>query len=60
MVVRKERDDMKYLIYYLILRPLIKRNYRLRGLQKPQEKWYWADKIAYDWGYWTEAEEGIK
>lgn len=42
---------MKYLIFKLILSPLIKRNYKLREQGKIPDKWYWADEIALKWGY---------
>lgn len=55
---------MKWLIFKLILEPLIKRNYRERvrlsladGIiytpenPSPYDKWYWADYLAIKWGY---------
>lgn len=32
--------------FHLILKPLIKRNYRLRAEGKLPDEWYWADEIA--------------
>jgi hypothetical protein len=44
---------MKYIIYHLILKPLIKRNYRLREEGLLPDEWYWADEIASNWKYLT-------
>ena len=41
------------LIFYLILRPLIVRNYRLRGIGILQDEWYWADALALHFGYFV-------
>ena len=44
-------------IFHLILKPLIKRNYRLRYQSavnqdgKYPDEWYWADEIAVKYGY---------
>ena len=44
-------------VFHLILKPLIKRNYRLReessikGDGKYPDQWYWADKLAISYGY---------
>lgn len=42
---------MKKLIFVLVLRPLIERNYRLRQEGKKPDEWYWADALAVRWGY---------
>ena len=44
---------IKLLIFYLVLRPLIVRNYRLRRESILQDEWYWADKIAVRYGYYV-------
>ncbi len=49
-----------YLIFHLILKPLIKRNYRLRrnsaikGDNKHPDEWYWADTVSVSHGYFVE------
>lgn len=44
---------MKAAIYWLILRPLVLRNYRLRAAGKLSDEWYWADTLACGWGFFT-------
>lgn len=41
----------KYLTFHLVLKPLIKRNYRLRELGKIPDEWYWADELAISYGF---------
>lgn len=48
---------MKFLIFHLILKPLIKRNYRLRLYGKLPDEWFWADTFAVKWGYSVEMNE---
>jgi len=38
-------------LYYLVLRPLIKRNYKLRAEGVIPDKWYWADEVSIKLGY---------
>ena len=45
---------MKRLIYMLVLRPLIRRNYRLRRAGLLPDRWFWADVLAIRWGFFTE------
>jgi hypothetical protein len=40
-------------IYMLVLRPLIKRNYKLREQGKIPDEWHWADLIAIEHGYYN-------
>ena len=53
------RRIIMFPVFWLILRPLIKRNYRLRyrsalnGDGKYPDQWYWADVIAAKYGYFT-------
>lgn len=42
---------MKWLVFVLWLRPLIKRNYKMRAAGVLPDEWYWADELAFDWGY---------
>lgn len=42
---------MRWLIFYHVLRPLIKRNYRMREAGLLPDEWYWADRLALSWGY---------
>lgn len=42
---------MRAAIFWCILRPLIKRNYRLRAEGKLPDEWYWADELACKWGF---------
>jgi len=44
---------LMFLPFHLILKPLIKRNYRLRMEGKLPDEWYWADKIAVKFGYFV-------
>jgi hypothetical protein len=39
--------------FYLILQPLILRNYRLREEGKLPDEWYWADHISARMGYFV-------
>jgi hypothetical protein len=43
---------MKMIIGYLILRPLVRRNYRLRNDGILPDEWYWADILLMEWGLW--------
>jgi len=49
---------LKKLFYVLILKPLIRRNLKLRYKSavlrdgKHPDKWYWADKLSMDWGFY--------
>ncbi len=45
---------MKFIIFHLYLKPLIKENYRLRAEGKLPDEWFWADRLAYEWGYVVE------
>jgi len=45
---------MKWLIYKIMLKPLILRNYRMRRAGLLPDEWYWADRKALDWGYATD------
>lgn len=38
-------------VFHLLLKPLIKRNYRLRKAGKAHDTWYWADALAFKYGY---------
>jgi len=38
-------------VFYLVLRPLISRNYRLRREGNLPDEWYWADVLAIRYGY---------
>lgn len=42
---------MKFIIYHLILKPLIFRNYRLRRSGLLPDRWHWADAVAVWWNY---------
>ena len=48
-----------FLPFHLVLKPLIKRNYRLRYLSavnkdgKYPDQWYWADYLAVIFGYYV-------
>lgn len=44
---------MRRLIFALILRPLIQRDYRLRAAGKRPDRFYWADRIAMGWGMYV-------
>jgi len=39
--------------YWLILRPLIIRNYNARERGELPDEWYWADRLACNWGWFT-------
>lgn len=42
-----------WLLFHLVLRPLILRDYRLRKERKRPDRWYWADKLAVRMGYYV-------
>ena len=44
----------KAAVFWVVLRPLILRNYRLREQGKLPDEWYWADRRAFLWGYTIE------
>jgi hypothetical protein len=37
-------------IFWMILRPLILRNYAMRAQGLLADEWYWADRLALSWG----------
>jgi hypothetical protein len=43
--------EMRALIFYIALRPLIAVNYWLRERGLAKDKWFWADTLALSWGY---------
>ncbi len=44
---------MRRLVYVAILRPLILLDYKLREWGWKPDEWYWADRLAISWGYFT-------
>jgi hypothetical protein len=42
---------MKWLLFVLVLRPLIWINYRQRMTGAKPDRWYWADSLAFSWSY---------
>ena len=50
----------RLVIYWLFLRPLIKRNYKLREQGLLPDEWYWADEMACNWGYFVGIRERLK
>ena len=44
-------------VFHLLLKPLIKRNYRLRMLGEVADEWYWADSLSANLGYFVYIEE---
>lgn len=44
---------MKYLIFHLYLKPMIKDNYAKRAAHELPDEWFWADRLACDWGYFV-------
>ena len=44
------RRALRYMVAMLILRPLIKRDYRLRAAGLRPDRWYWAEALACSWG----------
>ena len=46
----------KWAIYHTLLRPLIRANYWLREIGVLPDKWFWADRLACSWGYFTHGE----
>lgn len=51
LCVYVHKQYMKYLAFHLLLKPLIRRNYKLRAAGVLPDQWYWADKLACKWGY---------
>lgn len=45
------RRAFRYMVAMRILRPLIKRDYRLRAAGFRPDRWYWADTLACSWGF---------
>jgi len=41
----------RYILFHCFLKSLIVKNYRLRMMKKIPDEWYWADKLAMEWGY---------
>ncbi len=41
---------VKTMIAWLVLRPLLRRDYRLRREGKRPDRMYWADALALTWG----------
>jgi hypothetical protein len=46
-------SGIKPMVYYLILRPMILRDYRLRENGVRADRFHWADEKAIEWGYFT-------
>ena len=46
---------MKFVAYLLVLRPLIRHDYRLRKKGKRPDRMHWADALACQWGHFTSA-----
>ncbi len=46
-----EKLNFKKIIFYMFVRPLIRRNYKLRIRHKKSDKWYWLDKMTLGWGF---------
>lgn len=44
---------MRRLVFLLVLRPIIRRDYRLREAGKRPDRWHWADVLALRWGYFA-------
>ena len=40
-------------VFHLLLKPLIKRNYKLRKAGLAPDEWYWADALAVRYGYFV-------
>ena len=57
--VTKWKKFCMFPVFHLFLKPLIRRNYRLRyqsaisGDGKYPDEWYWADKIAVKYGFFV-------
>jgi hypothetical protein len=41
-----------FVIFWLFLRPLIVVNYRLRRSGLLADRWFWADRVALEHGYY--------
>lgn len=44
---------VKWAIYHGALLPLIHANYWLRAKHVLPDRWFWADRLACAWGYFT-------
>ena len=49
--ISKLKKILMWLPFYVILRPLITHNYKLRMEGKLPDKWYWADKLVISCWY---------
>ncbi len=45
------RYVQRFLVFYLVLRPLILENYKMRREGLVDDEWFWADEIGFRWGY---------
>jgi len=45
---------LMYPVFHLYLKRKIKENYRLRENGELPDKWYWADELACNYGYFVE------
>lgn len=45
--------EVRRIIFLLVLKPLILRDYRLRALGVRPDRWYWADSLALKWGHFV-------
>lgn len=50
----KEPRWVRVLVLHAVLRHLVARNKRLRAMGVLPDKWYWADYLAVQWGYFVE------
>lgn len=47
-------NQEREVIFRQILLPLILENYEERALGLAPDEWFWADELAFSWGFTTE------
>jgi len=50
MALSVSEIDAREKVAYSLLLPLIQENYKARELGVLPDEWYWADKLAIEWG----------
>lgn len=46
-----------FFLFYLVLKPLIKENYKKRKAGLEPDEWYWADSLAVRYGYFVRSKD---
>lgn len=57
MIVGVMKKFLMFFIFHLVLKQMIKENYRKRKAGLIADKWYWGDILAARYGYFVSAKE---